>query len=151
MYAFDLFKAKFLDDWEESNYKSWGAPQSYFTKQYAKERRKLDRDKAHKNYEISAAFQEAPRPHTIVIPHRGATVKTADNIFAAAMEYAEALEEKVNVHAECIIKLEASVDVHTVLTEATNFEASAVTTEGTNKELKELREIMKQLTASFTA
>ena len=69
MYACDLFEAKFLDDWEESANKSWGATHPQFMKQYAKERRKLERKKAHKNYESSAAFQEAPCPHTIETPH----------------------------------------------------------------------------------
>ena len=49
MYACDLFEAKFLDDWEESANKSWGATHPQFMKQYAKERRKLEREQAHKN------------------------------------------------------------------------------------------------------
>ena len=32
MYAYDLFESKILDDWEESNGKSWGATQPHFTK-----------------------------------------------------------------------------------------------------------------------
>ena len=35
-YACDLFKAKFLDNWEERDDKSWGATQPKITKQYAK-------------------------------------------------------------------------------------------------------------------
>ena len=50
MYAFNLFDAKLLDDWNESNGKSWGAIQTHFTKQYDKEQRKLERNKSHKNY-----------------------------------------------------------------------------------------------------
>ena len=136
MYACDLFEAKFLYNWEKINDKSWWATQPHFTKKYAKEQRKLDREQAHNNDENSAAFQEAPRPHTIETPHGGATATTADDSFAEAMGYAVALEEKANTQAERIIDLKASVDSKTVLIKATNFLASAVTTGGTNKDLK---------------
>ena len=49
MYACNLFEAKTVDHWEESDYKSWGATQPHFTKQYAKERCKLERKKPYKN------------------------------------------------------------------------------------------------------
>ena len=67
------------------------------------------------------------------------------------MEYAAALEEKANAQVERIIELEASVDDQTVLNKATDFVESAVTTGGANKDLKEIRPMMKQLTASVTA
>ena len=70
----------------------WGDTQTQFTKQYAKERRKLEHEQVHKNYEISAAFQEATHPNTIKTPYGEATSKTADNSFTAAMEHAAALE-----------------------------------------------------------
>ena len=54
------------------------------------------------------------------------------------MEYAAALEEKSNTQAERIIELEASVDGKTVLTETTEYAASAVAT-GTNKEISEIK------------
>ena len=40
------------------------------------------------------------------------------------------------------------MDVQTALTEATKYAASAVTAGGNNKDLKELMEMMKQITAS---
>ena len=64
------------------------------------------------------------------------------------MEYAAALEEKANAQVERIIELEASVEGQTVLSKATNFAASSVTTGGDNKDLKELHAAMKQLTCS---
>ena len=140
-----------MDDWEESKDKSWGATQPHFTKQYAKERRKLEREKYHNSYKISAAFQETPRPPTIETPHNRATAVTADDRFTAAMEYAAALEEKAHAQAERIIDLKARVDGQTVLIKATDYAASAVTTGGYNKDLKELRETTKQLMASVTA
>ena len=44
MYACGLFEAKLLDNWEEITNKSWWAKLSQFTKQYAKEQRKLERE-----------------------------------------------------------------------------------------------------------
>ena len=67
------------------------------------------------------------------------------------MKYSVALEDKANVQAKRIIDLEASVDDQTVLTEVTDYAASSVTTGGANKDLKELRATMNQLTASITA
>ena len=60
------------------------------------------------------------------------------------MDYTAALEEKSNAKAERIIELEASVDGQTVLTNTTKYVASAVAT-GTNKELSEIKAIMKHL------
>ena len=57
MYACGMFKANLLDYWEESSNKLWGATMPQFTNQYARERRKLEREQAHKNFESSAAFQ----------------------------------------------------------------------------------------------
>ena len=79
------------------------------------------------------------------------TVTTAEDSFAAAMEYATALEEKTHAQSERILALEASVDGQTFLTEANEYAASAVTSGGTNKYHKNLRSMMKQLTASVTA
>ena len=151
MYACGLFEAKLLDDWEESTENLWGATPPQFTKQYPKERRKLEREQAHKNFESRATFQEAPHNHTLDTHHGGATVTTAGNSFTTAMEYDAALEEKANAQAESIIESEASVDGQTVLTEATYFVSSAVSTEGANKELKKIRAMMKRLKASITS
>ena len=49
MYACNLFEAKIVDDWEESDDKSWRATQPHFAKQYVKESRKLEHDMSHKN------------------------------------------------------------------------------------------------------
>ena len=87
MYACDLFKATFLDDCEERNNKQWGATHPHLTKKYAKECRKLARNKSNKSYKSSAAFRETPRPHTIETPNDGLTSTTADESFAAAVEY----------------------------------------------------------------
>ena len=143
MVACNLFEEKFLDDFEESNNKSWGATQPHFTKQYAKERYKLERNKSHKNYNRSTAFQELPHPHAIETLHGGSTATTADNSFTAGMKYASALEEKSNKQANRMIKLEARVDGQTILTKATNFATSTVTTGWANKDLKELQAMMK--------
>ena len=110
----------------------------------------MERYQSHKNYESRAAFQETPRPYTIETQYNGATATTAYDSFAAAMEYTAALEEKAHAQAERIIKIKASVDGHTILTESTNYATSAVTSGGTKKDLKELRMMMKQLTASVT-
>ena len=59
------------------------------------------------------------------------------------MKYSAALEEEDHTQAERIIDIEASVDGQTVLTEATNYAASAVTTVGANKYLKEISVVMK--------
>ena len=61
------------------------------------------------------------------------------------------MEENSHTQTNCIIKLEVSVDGQTVLTESTDYAASVVTTGGANKNLKEMRAIMKQLTDSVTA
>ena len=140
-----------MDEWEESNDKSWGGTQPHFTKQYAKECQKLAHNKSNKSYKSSAAFQETPRPHTIKAPYGELTATTAEYSFTAAMEYTAALEEKTRAQSERILALEARVDGQTVLAKATEYAASAVTAGGNNKDLKELREMMKQLTASFTA
>ena len=42
------------------------------------------------------------------------------------------------------------MDIQTVLTEATNYAASEVTTGGANKDIKELRAMMKHIAASVT-
>ena len=136
MYACNLFKANFLEDWEESDDKLWGATQPHFTKQYAKERCKLEHNKSNKSYKSSAAFQETSRPHTIKTPYYGSTATTVDGSFAAEMEYAAAKEEKANAQAKRILELEASVDGQTVLTKATKYAASALTAGGHNKDLK---------------
>ena len=148
MYVCNIFKAKFLDDWEESGDKSWGFTQPHFTKQYAKENCKLARNKSNKSYESSAAFQETPRSHSIETPYDRLTTTTADDSFAASMEYSAALEEKTHTQAEHILEIEASVDGQTILTEATDYAAIAVTAEGNKKDLKGLRAMMKQLTDS---
>ena len=66
------------------------------------------------------------------------------------MEYYAALEEKINAQAERIIDLEGRVDGQTVLTSTTNYVASAVAT-GTNKEMNEIKAMIKQLAYSVTA
>ena len=66
------------------------------------------------------------------------------------MEYDAALEEKSNSQAKRIIEPEDSVDGQTVLSKETYFAASAAETGGANKELQEIWEMMKKLTASVT-
>ena len=48
MYACNLIKAKYLDDWEESDNKLWGDTHPHFTEKYAKERQKLASNKSNK-------------------------------------------------------------------------------------------------------
>ena len=71
MYSCNLYKVKFLEDWEESNNKSWGSTQPQFTKQYAKERCKLACNNSNKSCESSAAFRNVPCPHTIKTTYYG--------------------------------------------------------------------------------
>ena len=66
----------------------------------------MARNKSSKSYKISTAFRETPHPHTIKTPYDGSTATTADGSFAAAMEYAAALEEKAHTQAERILELE---------------------------------------------
>ena len=44
MCAKGLFKAKFLDDWEDIANKSWGETHLHFKRKFNKERRKLERE-----------------------------------------------------------------------------------------------------------
>ena len=55
------------------------------------------------------------------------------------------------MQAERIIDIKSRVDGQTVLTKATDYATSAVTTGGANKYLKKLMLMMKQLTCSFTS
>ena len=66
------------------------------------------------------------------------------------MEYTAALEEKSNAQSKRIIDLDAIVYGQTVLTNTTDYAASAVST-GANKELTEIRSMMKPLAALVTA
>ena len=65
------------------------------------------------------------------------------------MDYAADLEENSNTQSEPITDLEASMDGQTVLTNTTDYAAIAVAT-GNNKELSEIKAIMKQLAAYVT-
>ena len=134
MYACSLSEAKFLDNWEETANKLWRATQPHFPRKFKKERRKLKCENAQKNYESSAVLREAPCPHNLEPPKGGATATAADDSFTTKMEYTAALEEKANTQANRIIDLGASVDGQTVLTDTTDYAASAVST-GTDKEL----------------
>ena len=95
-------------------------------------------------------FRKASRPHTLNPPQVGATYTTSDKSITAAMEYAAALEEKASAQSKCIIDLDVRVYGQTVLTDTTDYAASAVST-GDNKELTEIRSMMKQLAALVTA
>ena len=66
------------------------------------------------------------------------------------MEYAAALEKKRQAQAERIIALKASVKGQNIITNATEYVSSTVTAGGNNKDLKELRLMMNQLTASVS-
>ena len=66
------------------------------------------------------------------------------------MEYTAALEEKSNAQSKRIIDLDAIVYGQTVLTNTTDYAARAVST-GDNKELTEIRSMMKPLAALVTA
>ena len=61
-----------------------------------------------------------------------------------------ALEEKANVQAELVVELKSSMDGQTTLTDTKYYTASAVDTDN-NRELKKIREMMKQLATSVTA
>ena len=91
-----------------------------------------------------------PRSNTTQTPYDGANTTAAEKSFTTAMAYTAALEEKAKAQAKRIVELKASMDSQTVLTEATNYEESAVTTGGASKDLKELMETTKQLAASVT-
>ena len=96
MFACGLFQAKFLDYWEETSDKSWGATHPHFTQQFNKERRKLEGEKSQKNYESSAVFHKASHLHTLDIPQGGATSTTTYIIFTSSMDYAAVFEENSN-------------------------------------------------------
>ena len=85
MYACNLFKDNFLEDWEDSDDKLWGSTQPHFTKQYAKERCKLACNKSNKYYESSADFLEMPHLNTIKTPYYGSTATIEDGSFVAVM------------------------------------------------------------------
>ena len=118
-----------------------GGNTPHFTRQFNKERLKLELKKSQKNYEISTVFCKDIHPHTLNIPQGEATATTIDSSFTAEMGYAAALEDKENAQAERIIELEARVDGKTVLTDATNYVAGAVAI-GINKELNDTKAIM---------
>ena len=65
------------------------------------------------------------------------------------MDYAAALEDNSNAHADRIIEIEVSVDGQTVLTNPTKYAASAVAT-GTNNKLSEIKATTKHLAAPVT-
>ena len=79
-----------------------------------------------------------------------ATTTTIDRSLTAATKNSAAIEKKSNTHAELIIELEDSVDFQTVLTDTTDYAESAVAT-GTNKEINEIKEMVKQVSASVIA
>ena len=141
MYACGLSKAKLLEDWEETANKSWGGTHPHFTGQFNKARHKIEQKKSQKNYEISTVFCKDIHPHTLNIPQGGATATTIYSSFTAEMGYSAALEDKDKAQAERIIDLEARVDGKTVLTDTTNYAASAVAI-GTNKELNDTKTMM---------
>ena len=116
----------------------WGAKHPHFTRQFNKERRKLEREKSQKKYESSAVFREAPHLHTLDTPQGGATTTTIDSSFKSSMEYAEALEDKSNTQAERIIEIESRVDGQTILTNTNKYAAIMVATI-TNKELSKIK------------
>ena len=59
------------------------------------------------------------------------------------MEYAADMEEKAHTQVKGTIKLESSVEGHTFLTNVTDYATSVVTMGGANKDLKNLRVMMK--------
>ena len=59
------------------------------------------------------------------------------------MEYAAELEENAKAQAERIIELEARMDGQTVLTDTTDYAASAVAT-GTNKEMSDIKSMSER-------
>ena len=66
------------------------------------------------------------------------------------MDYAVAPKEKSNTQTERIIEIEAIVDGQTVLTNTNKYAASAVA-KGTNKELSDIKAMLKQLADYVTA
>ena len=124
--------------WKRQTIIHGGVTQPHFTQKFNKLRRKIKGEKSQKHFENSAIYCESPHPQTLETPQEGANNTTIYSSFTAAMEYAAALEEKSNTQAERIIELEASVDGKTVLTETTEYAASAVAT-GTNKEISEIK------------
>ena len=103
MYACGLFGANFMDSWEDTDDKSWSSTHPHFTRQFNKERRKLDREKYQQKFESSAVFCKAPHPNTLDTPQGGATNTTTDRSFIAAMEYAAEIGENANAQAKLII------------------------------------------------
>ena len=58
MYVCGLFKARFLDDWEENTTKTWKVTLPLFTTQFNKERHTLERQHREKTFEISNVIRK---------------------------------------------------------------------------------------------
>ena len=58
MYVCGLFKARFLDDWEENTTKTWKVTLPLFTTQFNKERHTLERQHREKTFESSNVIRE---------------------------------------------------------------------------------------------
>ena len=80
----------------------------------------------------------------------GETDTTIHSSFTASMDYDAAPKEKSNTQTERIIEIEAIVDGQTVLTNTNKYAASAVA-KGTNKELSDIKAMLKQLADYVTA
>ena len=98
---------------------------SRFTRQFNKEKRKLECDNSQKKYKSSAVFRKAPHPHTLEPHQGGATATTAYESFTVAIEYSTAPEEKANMQAKRMIEIEDSVGGQNVLTDTADYTVGA--------------------------
>ena len=121
MYVCSLFKARFLDDWEENTTKTWKVTLPLFTAQFNKERRTLERQHQAKHFESSNVF----RKHGAAGSFGRSMATNADSDNTSEMEYSASLEHRSTHQEGRILDLEAFLDNQTTLTLATELAESA--------------------------
>ena len=113
-----------------------------FTGEYGKIQLALERASQQKEYDSTTALQDStthPSAMSCRTP-RGASIPgTADPAYVSVSKYAAALEEKV-------IELETVAETQSVITDTTNFPASAITS-STTADMVEMRATAKSTAA----
>ena len=150
MYVCGLFKARFLDNWEENTTKTWKVTLPLFTTQFNKEWRTLERQHQANTFESSNVFYK----HDAAGSFGWFTATTSDSEYTAAMEYAAALEYRSTQQEGCILDLKASLYGQTTITLLTDLSASAAestaATSTASTKMGAIRDVIQIMAASVT-
>ena len=144
MYASELFETKTMEDWEDATDQTWTTTLALFTAEYGKIQRSLERTSKRKDYDSAAALRDSTtRPTTMSLgtPPNTSVPETTSPAYVAMSEYAAALEEKM-------IELETVAETQSVITDTTDFAASATTSHIT-AEMAEMRAAAKSTAADL--